>query len=94
MKNKQGNLNDYNEIGRWFTLWQCYNSMFSAVFGMKNIKIAYIASKVAVFWRKFSCARIPLGHLIFSVKNSVTLLTLSHDFYSKNTNNRQIDFTE
>ena len=31
-------------------------------------KIEYIASNVAAFRKNFSRARIPLGHLIFSVK--------------------------
>ena len=47
------------------------NSMFSAVWpecadmDVKNIKIAYIASKVAVSGRNFSRAMIQPGHLNF-----------------------------
>ena len=52
---------------------QCVSSVWPVCTEMdvKKIitnKIAYIASKVAAFRKNFSCARIPLGHLIFSVK--------------------------
>ena len=47
----------------FFTLWQCYNSMFSAVW-------PYIALKVAVSRRNVIAVQlmILLGHLTLSVK--------------------------